>query len=287
MRDLDLDRYSFRTVEADLQHFFPIFDKKRVLALRGRIVTTAADGRADRSVLFPSDARRQRLAAERARFPIPRHERAGGERRISMGSVFRSGHGAVRRSGQGRAARRRSRFRRSGTAPTASGFRFNTYKAVFLRLDVALAGGETPRLSSSSARRSDACAHAPDRSSHSRSFVADRFADPRAPVRSSSATIPSRAIRKRRMLRACSRSRSASSSISSRTRSSMPGTERLSRAVNVNTIDEVPDSSWFTNRAGTARWRRQTQPRDRTRGTGPAPGPWTIVAAKAEGITPG
>ncbi len=56
------------------------------------------------------------------------------------------------------------------------------------------------------------------------------------------------------------------------------------RAVNVNTIDEVPDSSWFTNR---------TAPTvdDYVRGPnisgGPAPGAWTVVSGKSDGITPG
>jgi hypothetical protein len=60
------------------------------------------------------------------------------------------------------------------------------------------------------------------------------------------------------------------------------------RAVNTNTIDEVPDSSWFTNRLGPNRLsteeiiRGPLQPNG-----GPADGPWTIVAGKSEGITPG
>ena len=59
------------------------------------------------------------------------------------------------------------------------------------------------------------------------------------------------------------------------------------RALNVNTIDEVPDSSWFTNRAGTAGWSAATAAREPDTGTGPAPGVWTIASAKTEGITPG
>jgi hypothetical protein len=60
------------------------------------------------------------------------------------------------------------------------------------------------------------------------------------------------------------------------------------RAVNINTIDEVPDSSWFTNRIG-----QETVSIDEiVRGPlrpdgGPADGPWTIIAGKSEGITPG
>jgi hypothetical protein len=55
------------------------------------------------------------------------------------------------------------------------------------------------------------------------------------------------------------------------------------RAVNVNTIDEVPDSSWFTRRTLSLE-QLATGP---DRGTGPAPGVWTIIRGKSEGITPG
>lgn len=65
------------------------------------------------------------------------------------------------------------------------------------------------------------------------------------------------------------------------------GDRTAMRAVNLNTADEVPDSSWFTNRAGTARWSPADAAKGPDTGTGPAPGAWTIVAAKSEGITPG
>jgi hypothetical protein len=60
-----------------------------------------------------------------------------------------------------------------------------------------------------------------------------------------------------------------------------------SRARNLNTVDEVPDSSWFTNRIG----RHALTAEDITTGpnttTGPAPGTWTVIASKSDGITPG
>jgi hypothetical protein len=59
------------------------------------------------------------------------------------------------------------------------------------------------------------------------------------------------------------------------------------RAMNVNTIDEVPDSSWFTNRAGSRPLSIEELVRGPNTGPGPRDGPWTIVAAKTEGITPG
>jgi hypothetical protein len=65
------------------------------------------------------------------------------------------------------------------------------------------------------------------------------------------------------------------------------GERALTRAANVNTIDEVPDSSWFTNRATSARWSPADAVKGPDTGTGPAAGTWTIVSAKTEGVTPG
>jgi hypothetical protein len=65
------------------------------------------------------------------------------------------------------------------------------------------------------------------------------------------------------------------------------GDNAPTRAVNVNTVDEVPDSGWFTNRIGREAWAPERISRGPDSGTGPAPGPWTIIGAKSEGITPG
>lgn len=59
------------------------------------------------------------------------------------------------------------------------------------------------------------------------------------------------------------------------------------RAQNLNTIDEVPDSHWFTNRLGT---REMTVEELLTGGDttkGPAAGPWTVTDAKNDGVMPG
>jgi hypothetical protein len=59
------------------------------------------------------------------------------------------------------------------------------------------------------------------------------------------------------------------------------------RARNVNTIDEVPDSSWFTNRI----YHREITADEIVRGPnasrGPAIGKWTVVATKTSGVAPG
>jgi len=58
-------------------------------------------------------------------------------------------------------------------------------------------------------------------------------------------------------------------------------------AANVNTIDEVPDSSWFTNRILSRTLSRDDITRGPSVGNGPAPGPLTVVAAKEVGFAPG
>jgi hypothetical protein len=65
------------------------------------------------------------------------------------------------------------------------------------------------------------------------------------------------------------------------------GDDTPKRAENVNTIGEVVDSSWFSNRMG----HHALSVADLVKGpdtvTGPAPGPWTITSRKSEGVTPG
>jgi hypothetical protein len=58
-------------------------------------------------------------------------------------------------------------------------------------------------------------------------------------------------------------------------------------AGDVNTIDEVPDSSWYTNRLGDGRLRAADVTRGPDTTDGPAPGPWTITTSKSDGVTPG
>ena len=59
------------------------------------------------------------------------------------------------------------------------------------------------------------------------------------------------------------------------------------RAKNVNTVDEVATSNWFTNRAG----HRPLTPEEIAKGpdttAGPAPGRWTVSSSKTDGISPG
>ena len=59
------------------------------------------------------------------------------------------------------------------------------------------------------------------------------------------------------------------------------------RAQNVNTVDEVPDSNWFTNRLGARPMTVDELLKGPDVTTGPAAGTWTIIAAKGEGVMPG
>ena len=65
-----------------------------------------------------------------------------------------------------------------------------------------------------------------------------------------------------------------------------PGLKEVGRAESINTIDEVPDSSWFTNRAGTRPFTTAEMVRGPGDDPGPAPGKWT-VSRKGTGVSPG
>jgi hypothetical protein len=59
-------------------------------------------------------------------------------------------------------------------------------------------------------------------------------------------------------------------------------------AQNVNTLDEVPDSSWFTNRLSARRMSIEELVRGPNRGEPPDPTEtWTVFRSKSQGITPG
>ena len=67
-----------------------------------------------------------------------------------------------------------------------------------------------------------------------------------------------------------------------------PRKDPIVAAENTNTLGEVPDSSWFTNRMS----RRIMSLDELVRGPNQSAGPdrsqpWTVIAAKTEGVTPG
>src|SRR3954465_7153687 len=59
------------------------------------------------------------------------------------------------------------------------------------------------------------------------------------------------------------------------------------RAQNVNSVGEVPDSTWFTHRAGRMPLTEADITRGPNRTDGPAPGTWTVSSSKSDGVTPG
>jgi hypothetical protein len=59
------------------------------------------------------------------------------------------------------------------------------------------------------------------------------------------------------------------------------------RAQNINTIDEVPDSQWFTNRIGTTPITVEDLVRGANRGAPPDPSRWTLIREKTSGVHPG
>jgi hypothetical protein len=59
------------------------------------------------------------------------------------------------------------------------------------------------------------------------------------------------------------------------------------RAKNINTIDEVPDSSWFTNRVGTRTITNDELVRGANVGAPPDPSKWVLIREKTSGAHPG
>ena len=59
------------------------------------------------------------------------------------------------------------------------------------------------------------------------------------------------------------------------------------RAKNINTIDEVPDSSWFTNRIGTTPVSAEALTRGANVGAPPDPSKWILFREKTAGAHPG
>jgi len=67
-----------------------------------------------------------------------------------------------------------------------------------------------------------------------------------------------------------------------------PGDRDLNvRAKNINTIDQVPDSSWYSNRLGPMSLTADAVARGVDTTDGPVPGRWTLTASKSDGVTPG
>ena len=140
-RDREADRFGFRRVDLDLQHFFPIFDKKRVIAARVRVISTAAPAGEDVPFYFQptlggSDSLRS-YGDHRFR-----------DRNVMfLNAEYRweafSGLDMALFSDWGKVAPRTRDLKLSALQHAYGiGFRFNTYKAVFFRADIATGGDD-------------------------------------------------------------------------------------------------------------------------------------------------
>ncbi|MCA9757395.1 MAG: hypothetical protein KDA27_16445 [Candidatus Eisenbacteria bacterium] len=66
------------------------------------------------------------------------------------------------------------------------------------------------------------------------------------------------------------------------------GGDHVQEADDINALGEVVNSTWFTNRIGLFPMTAEEAARGAGSGTGPdRSGPWTIVSAKTQGVTPG
>lgn len=139
--DLDFGRYSFRRVDLHLQQFFPIFDKKRVFALQARVISSStADGRQVPFYLQPTVGGSTTLrSVSDYRF---RDDNA-----IYLNAEYRweafSGLDMALFGDAGKVTAKPGDLGFGDlTHAYGVGLRFNTYKSVFLRLDVAAGAGE-------------------------------------------------------------------------------------------------------------------------------------------------
>lgn len=139
--DSDFNRFSFDAVNVDAQQFLPIFDKKRVIAVRLQLMTTTAP--ADHEVPFymqPTIGGGDTLRSYgdfrfRDRNAMVMNLEYRWEAFSGLDMALFSDFGAVA-----------PRFAELEFADLRGaygiGLRFNTYKAVFLRFDVAAGGSE-------------------------------------------------------------------------------------------------------------------------------------------------
>jgi len=139
--DLDFDRYSFRRLDLHAQQFFPIFDKKRVFAVQGRMITNRADdGQEVPFYLQPTLGGSTTLRSlSEYRFRDDNLLYFNAEYRWEAFSIM----DMALFTDLGQVAADAADLDWSNlTHAYGIGFRFNTSKTVFLRLDIAAGAGE-------------------------------------------------------------------------------------------------------------------------------------------------
>lgn len=142
--DADFDRYGFREVDAHVQQFFQIFDKKRVIAVQARLLSATPDeGQDVPFYLQPTVGGSTSLRSYRDYRFRDNHV-------LYFNAEYRweafSGLDMALFSDWGTVAPELEELSGSNLKNGYGiGFRFNTYKAVWLRIDIGLGGDEGTR----------------------------------------------------------------------------------------------------------------------------------------------
>jgi Omp85 superfamily domain len=141
--DRDFDRYSFSLVDVTLQQFVPIFDKKRVFAVQARLQSASADDTAGQQVPFYFKPTMGGSNTHRGFSDYRFRDDAV----VYFNAEYRwealSGLDMALFSDWGTVAPSVDQLRLSRLENAYGiGFRVNSYKSVWLRLDIGLGGGE-------------------------------------------------------------------------------------------------------------------------------------------------
>ena len=139
--DLDFDRYSFRAVDLLLQQFVPIFDKKRVFAVQGRLQSAATDDGAGQTVPFYFKPTLGGSTSHRGFNDFRFRDDAV----VYLNAEYRweafSGLDMALFSDWGTVAPNVGQLKWSELENAYGiGFRFNSYKAVWFRVDIGFGG---------------------------------------------------------------------------------------------------------------------------------------------------
>ena len=288
--DHDNDAYSFRSLEAEVRQLIPLLRANWVLALRGLATTTDIDdSSAVPYFLLPSLG--GGTPARLSGLPLPRSQPAADERGGALDAGAVSGHGALLRRGQGRSRTPRDLDFNDLQDSYGIGMRLVGPKGYAFRVEVAhsrehsarlifSAGGSIlmrSHLTTTAIRRSLAAGRRPRAGIEPGRERPKFYADDPAHGSSTRRTRRACGTRDRPGLRhareLCSPGRAIGRPTSAR-RTSTRSTKCPTRAgsptalgvapLTVDDVAEGPDT-----------------------GTGPAPGGWTVIAAKSDGVTPG
>ena len=299
------DRYTFNEVEADVRQFIPLVNEHWVIALRGQVRTTDLDsGQQVPYFLLPSLGGSTTLRGyPDGRFRDRHALLLSGEYPMDSGADSR--HGALRRCRQGRGAARGSRFRGSqdllrhrravsrasgnGSAD-GSGARARRVPIPFRVRQELLSEDIMHRSHIANDRRipglvtglvcTVVIVAAVLADTDGLLSSSPRFYDDDPMVREVD-TKDASAVQEKTINLIYHHTKHLFDT---------PGDEEDRRALNVNTIDEVPESSWFVDRILSRSGQSMTVEdvaRGPGAGRGPAPGPWIVVSGKRQGATPG